>query len=492
MSDYREFQQRLREYIVAVVPLVVVRTAERQRVQCAVRAIASDLNIRAYGYTDAKQMESLNNAQASQVDVHSDPLGHIKGACNRDRHQTFLLCDTRRLGDDTLYTRELLSLAHLARDTGNTIVIIAAEDVWPRLATFGLCIELQLPTFDERVQLIADFASRYGERVALNAEDTQRLATMLRGLSEVQITNLLRASIVRNAVLSGAHVSEIASHKDRLFARVSNIVPVDVPAQLQVAGLTSLKTWLEAKREVFFATDDQLAQYDLEPPKGILLMGVPGCGKSFSARMIAAQWQLPLYRFDLGSVYDKYVGESERRMQEALDYIDNIAPCVLWVDEIEKALGSDNAESDVSSRVLGQMLFWLQESKRRVFLVATANNVDRLPPELFRKGRFSENFFIDLPNAEERGEAIALYAARSLHVDLRADELDQLVALSDRFSYADIEQAVKDTTERYVFQGVRAPVAQELAEQFKHTVIIAPERLEHMREWGTTNARQAS
>ena len=174
-----------------------------------------------------------------------------------------------------------------------------------------------------------------------------------------------------------------------------------------VAGLENLKAWLAGKRKVFFARDEELAARGLEVPKGVLLAGVPGCGKSFSARMVAQLWELPLFRFDIGSVYNKYVGESERRMQEALEYIDNIAPCVLWIDEIEKALSISDSGNDTGRRVLGQFLFWLQESEARVFLLATANDVSLLPPELFRKGRFAEVFFLDLPNGEERRQALS-------------------------------------------------------------------------------------
>lgn len=492
MSDYRGTVQRLGEYMRAGVPLVIVRTAERHRVQDAVREVAAGIGARAFCYTDSRQVESLSAEAGAPLDVDSDPLGHVTETFLRGRHQTFLLCDTRRLNDDTLYTRELLSVANLARDTGNTLVVVAAEDVWPRLAALGLFIDLQQPSFDERLALIHEFAASFADRVAFSSQGAIRLGTLMRGLSEVQVTNLLRAALVRYGSLGDDHVPCIAAHKDRLFARVANITPIDVPVDLHVAGLEHLKAWLEEKHDVFYAPDELLARYRLDAPKGILLMGVPGCGKSFSARMVAARWGLPLYRFDLGAIYDKYVGESERRMREALDYIDNIAPCVLWVDEIEKALGANGGDSDVANRVLGQFLFWLQESTARVFLVATANNVDRLPPELFRKGRFSERFFIDLPHDGERQAAIALYAQQSLGAVLDDATMTQLVAASDGFSYADIEHAVKDVAEALAFQRLAKSVPEALADAFASTVPTPAEQLRAIRAWGVTNAVPAS
>lgn len=319
-----------------------------------------------------------------------------------------------------------------------------------------------------------------------------RLATLLRGLSEIQIVNLLRSSLVARGGLGDGDVDAVAANKDRLFTAVSNVMPVSYPEHLEVAGLGNLKAWLDRKRTVFFAQQDLLDRYSLRAPRGVLLMGVPGCGKSFSAKMIASRWHLPLFRFDIGSVYNKYVGETERRMQEALDYIDNVAPCVLWIDEIEKALSSNAGESDVGNRVLGQFLFWLQESQAEGVLVSTANDVTHLPPELFRKGRFSESFFIDLPDDDERRAAIALYARLSLHRSFVDDEMDRLVERSRGFSYSDIEQAIKDVAERAVFGDIPEATAAQVEACFADTIPISAERIDPIREWGRKNAQSAS
>jgi SpoVK/Ycf46/Vps4 family AAA+-type ATPase len=211
--------------------------------------------------------------------------------------------------------------------------------------------------------------------------------------------------------------------------------------------------------------------------------------------MVAKEWNLPLFRFDIGSVYDKWVGESEKKMKEALQFIDNVAPCVLWVDEIEKALSTSDSGNDTGKRVLGQFLFWLQESKSRVFLVATANDISNLPFELFRKGRFSEMFFIDLPNKREREDTIKYYVNKSLHISLSEKEIEELVKISEGYSYSDIEYCVKEAAQCGLSEGDEVINAQLILEKFKRIVPIAkanPEMVKRVRAWGTEHAVAAS
>ena len=413
--NYQETKKALRDYIVAGIPFVTVQSVDRHRPERMVREIAQENGFDMFLYTDARQVVHLGPEARMPVDVHSDPLPYLNDLFQKSQNCIFVLGDTHKIDVDGAYTRELLSAVYLAKETGNTIVTVAAEPVWQRLSRFGLCLHLDLPDHRERRALVDDFCARHPGNVSWSDHDCERMATLVRGLAEAQVMNLLEASLVAQGALGSSDVFSVASQKELLFAAVPNVDPVACKPGLEVAGLNTFKEWLDRKREVFFAPSDLLEQYELHTPKGVLLVGVPGCGKSFSAKMVASRWELPLLRFDMGSVYAKYVGETERRMQEALDYIGNVAPCVLWVDEIEKALASSSDESDVGKRVLGQFLFWLQESPAKVFLVATANDVSKLPPELFRKGRFSEVFFVDLPNRAERAEALRHYCKTSLH-----------------------------------------------------------------------------
>ena len=253
--------------------------------------------------------------------------------------------------------------------------------------------------------------------------------------------------------------------------------------------------WLEDKKKIFFLPEEKLYEYDLKAPKGILLVGVPGCGKSLTAKLVAQEWELPLFRFDIGSVFDKWVGESEKKMREALQFIESVSPCVLWIDEIEKVLSTSDSGNETGKRVLGEFLFWIQESAGKVFMVATANNVKVLPYELYRKGRFSEVFYAGLPNPRERRGAIAQYAHASLKIELNPDFLEELVQKTDRYSYADIETAVKEVAQQMLIRG-ETEVSREMLLKSIESIIpistINQELVEEIERWGKERAVDVS
>ncbi len=495
MGNYISTKAEIKDYICARTPLVVVDSPERERVERMLRELASELNIDISYYTDSKQVCSLKGEGTKDVD--SDPLQFIASTFKKHRNSTFAFGDIKRIGDDNVYSREVLNILYLAKETNCTLVLITADTVWSRLAQFGMLTTLDYPDMEERKSQIEDFISRFKGRYTIewDADDIHMAATLLRGFSEIQIENILSTELVSNHRLSKEHIYELTSQKSRLYAAVSSIQMIQVNRDLNVSGLEVLKRWLNEKKRIFFASDDALKERDLTTPKGILLAGVPGCGKSLSAKMVAKEWELPLFRFDIGTIYDKWVGESEKKMKEALQFIDNVSPCVVWVDEIEKALSVSDSGNDTGKRVLGQFLFWLQESKSRVFLVATANDISLLPFELFRKGRFSEIFFIDLPDASERQTVIAQYAKKSLHVDLSEDNMEELVSISEGFSYSDIEYAIKDVAQLALVDGQSAVTQEAIVSKFNEIVPISknnPDRVEKVRRWGSERAVAAS
>jgi SpoVK/Ycf46/Vps4 family AAA+-type ATPase len=235
----------------------------------------------------------------------------------------------------------------------------------------------------------------------------------------------------------------------------------------------------------------------LRPPRGVLLVGVPGCGKSLSAKAIAENWNLPLYRLDLANIHGQYLGQSEGRLKEALATADRVAPCVLWIDEIEKGLAGSGSGGDggTSSRVVGHFLYWLQEGRARVFVVSTANDITKLPPELFRRGRFDEMFFVDLPSASERKEIIALYIKKHLRTKYDDQLLNDLVEVSDGFAGSDLQAAVADAAKEAVLKGDAAVDADYLRKVFVNVVPLSktnPEAIESIRAWGRERAVPAS
>lgn len=494
MGNYDTTKQEVKNYIFARVPLVVIQSSERERAEKLLREIVREMNIELAYYTEIRQVCSLGTDVTK--DVQGDPLLFAADLFRKKKGATFAIGDAKRLSDENSYTRELLNVIYLAMEQVGTIVLITPDPIWPRLAQFGLTTKLDYPDEQERLAQIRRFIGRYQGRFAIewDESDCSRAGALLGGFSEVQIENILSSALVTSRGLKKEELYELTKQKSRLYAAVPCVDEVRVSHSLETAGLQNLKKWLRERKKLFFVPDEVLRQYDLESPKGILLAGVPGCGKSLSAKMTAKEWELPLFRFDIGGIYDKWVGESERKMREALEFIDHVAPCVVWIDEIEKALAVSDSGNDTGRRIMGQFLFWLQESSSRVFLVATANNVDQLPSELFRKGRFSEIFFLDLPDSEERRAAIRLYSSRSLHMEWSEEELDELAAAAKGFSYSDIEFVIKEAAQAVLLTGQEI-TREWMTELFRSAIPFSgtnPKTVEEIRKWGRNRAVPAS
>lgn len=495
MSNYIATKKEIKTYLMARVPLIVVDAAERERVERMLCQLAADLNVQIDYYTDARQVEHLG--RSGGVNVDSDPLAFAAGEFRRKRGSIIALGDVRRVGDDNLMSRELLNVLYLARESGGTLLLITPDPVWTRLSQFGMLTKLDPPDLDERSEQILRFVRTYGGRfrISWGEQEILRAAAMLRGFTEIQIENILSAMLITHGGLDSTHVPELTRQKSRLYGSVPAVEPVHVPQGLKAAGLDNLKQWLAEKQRLFFAPEDALEARGLSVPRGILLSGIPGCGKSLSAKMTARLWELPLFRFDIGAVYDKWVGESEKKMKQALTFLDNVAPCVIWIDEIEKGLASSDGSNDTGRRVLGQFLFWLQESPSRIFLVATANDITGLPAELFRKGRFSQSFFVDLPNPSERRAALEQYCRQCLHWLPTDQELEQLVRQTKGYSYADIEYAIKELAQQALLYGGQAVSYAALCQGLQAMIPFAqsnPDLVASLRAWGKERAIPAS
>jgi SpoVK/Ycf46/Vps4 family AAA+-type ATPase len=262
-----------------------------------------------------------------------------------------------------------------------------------------------------------------------------------------------------------------------------------------VGGLENLKRWLAQRRGTW---EDAARDFGLEPPRGAIILGVQGCGKSMCARAIAGEWKLPLVKFDTAAIYDKYIGETEKRIQKVFRVAEGLAPCVFWIDELEKVFagsGPDSASVDagVSSRILAAFLSWMQDRKAPVFVAATCNNVTALPPELIRKGRFDELFFVDLPNQAERRQIFAIHLAKRKR-DPAEFDLDRIAAAAKGYSGAEIEAAVQ-TALYAAFSGKQPVSTQGLLDALKATVplsITRSEEIEELRNWARQRAVPAS
>lgn len=489
MSNYLQTVKELSACIAARTPLVVLMTAERDRARSALKEAAESLNSELEFYTDTDGFIELRREERGAES--REPLVYIEERLKKKSGLCFALGDVRYLDTDNSFSRKTAGLVRLASVRKSTVVVVTSDPVWQGLGRLGMFIKLDLPAQKEREKQIAEFIALHKIK-SLEKSRIPQTAAVLSGYTALQLNIVMNYAYKLSGGFTYENLCEVAMQKDKLFGKNAAVSRVRV-GNVHVAGLDGVKKWLARKERIFFAPKDALDKKYISPPRGILMVGVPGCGKSLSAKLIADRWRLPLYRFDVGALFDKYVGESEKNLRLALDYIGSVSPCVLWIDEIEKELYS-GGDNDTTKRILGGLLYWLQENSDRVFLVATANDVSKLPPELFRKGRFSETFFVDLPDERERESAIGLYAKLCLSFPLGEEETKRLVSLSEGFSYADIEAAVKTVAEEEYMSG-KAGSFEELVSAFAQTVSMLSTKKEligELRLWGRTSAVPAS
>ncbi|MET8683781.1 AAA family ATPase [Streptomyces sp. NPDC004732] len=495
MSNYAESLHHLDSYISARVPVIGMHTIEQQRALNLLREAAAQprrSSMPFWIYSRATGLRDLRTNSPVQDDRSlTGAMDFAASQFNGRANATVVLVDPDHLEGDSPVTRHIAELARLADRNMGSIVLITDSPIWSGLQRLGMSLHLDLPDADEMYQILSRFLADHRGHIPIewDEDDARRAAEFLRGVTEAECINLM-ATIAAKKAIKKADVVGLAQAKDRIFSDLTGLERVQLrESDYTVGGLTSLRAWLRRKHQLMHA---DLRGLELRPPRGVLLVGVPGCGKSLSAKAIAHEWQLPLYRLDMGSIHGKYLGESEGRFREALAMADRVAPCVLWIDEIEKGLAGRDDGTGVPQRIIGQFLFWLQESQSRAFVVATANDVRSLPPELLRKGRFDELFFVDLPDGQDRKEIIDLYYRRYLRSSPDETQLDQLVDLSEGFAGSDIESALHEVgAEAFLNGGADNLKPSFLPDTFANTVPMSrvnPEQIEEIRAWGRERA----
>ena len=379
-------------------------------------------------------------------------------------------------------------------------MVLTNNSVWNQLQRLGMTLKIDLPSEDEMYEIIKEYIDDYRSEIPIEWEnpDIREAASLLAGVTRIEAENVI-AALIANKCIRKADMDEIRYAKDRLFSDISGLEKINVDdSVLNVGGLEGLKKWLNEKKILLSPEKrDEMKARGLQSPRGILLVGVPGCGKSLSAKSIAANWKLPLYRLDFATVQGSYVGQSEQQLKDALTTAENVSPCVLWIDEIEKGLSGagSNGDGGVSTRMVGQFLFWLQECRKQVFVVATANDVSMLPSELLRRGRFDELFFVDLPTKEERREILSLYMRKYLKFDFDGPFADKIVEISDGFTGADLESTVRELAYRMMANEDFILNENNIITTFDNVVPLSqtsPEKIEAIRDWGRERAVPAS
>ncbi|HBC91824.1 MAG TPA: ATPase [Pelotomaculum sp.] len=358
-------------------------------------------------------------------------------------------------------------------------------------------VDYPLPDREELKRIIDDMATMYKDKAVIDTDPSFReeLVDALLGMTQTEVENIIARVLVVDARLDAKDIPEIIQEKIQIIRKsgVLEFYPLNESLD-SIGGLSTLKKWLLRKRVCF---QSKAREYGLEMPKGVLLTGVPGCGKSLTAKAVASEWKMPLLRFDIGKVFGMYVGQSEENVRRAIQTAESIAPCVLWIDELEKGfagVGFTDTDSGVTSRVFGTFITWMQEKMNPVFVVATANDVSKLPPELLRKGRFDEIFFVDLPNAKEREEVFSVQIKKfKRNPDIF--DLSSLTRYSEGYTGSDIKGVVKAALEEAFLDNGRELTTEDIFLQIKQTLPLSAtmkERIDSLRNWAVNRARPAS
>ena len=481
-------QQDLVTLLRSRTPLILVESAGESRVVAAFRhAIEQSLRpLYRWSLTDGLARLDIDEGDERESPPDASlTLGAIK---KNPTPGVYLLLDFQPYLRYPMTLRLLREIVQRIDCAEHTLVLVGTGyELPPELGVDVTRYALALPTLEEIAALVREEAFNYsrendGKRVTVDADAARAVVRNLKGLSLDDARRIVRKLIYDDGALTPADLPELARAKYALLDRDGLLhFEYDTAQFANVAGLARLKQWI-AQRKPAFLGDKAAAK--LDPPKGVLLLGVQGCGKSLAAKATAGGFAVPLLRLDIGTLYNKYHGETERNLREALKNAELLAPCVLWIDEIEKALATDAAGDGVSRRVLGYLLTWMAERTAPVFLVATANDVSALPAELLRKGRFDEVFFVDLPDATTRADIFRLHLARRQLVEADYD-IAALASATDGFSGAEIEQVVVAALYAAA-AGRTAPTQQHMLNEIGNTrplSVLMAERVEALRAW---------
>jgi predicted AAA+ superfamily ATPase len=482
------FEAEISLLIKSKYPLVLVDTIDEDYVADQFHGITAALGLTAYSWSLTKGLRVGRNENAFyQTAEPARMLKTVNDLLNDNTPALFILSDFHKFLEDAVVGRLFKDVLARINNTRTTMVMVGAEnklpaDIAPMAAriTGGYPDEKEI--LEEINRVLAEFKlSSIALAVEITPDNLRRMVKSLKGLSLQQIRNVLNSCILKDGRFDKEDMAEIEKYKKELFDRDGVLEYFGAEQPANIAGFDNLKKWVLDRKNSFFADNSQLP-----PPKGVLLLGVQGCGKSLAAKVAAGELGIPLYRLDLNRLYSKFIGETEENLRKALKTVERLSPVCLWIDEIEKIFASSSGEVDggVSKRVLGAMLTWMQERKDRSFIAATSNDINNLPPELLRKGRFDEIFFADLPDVSQRKGILRIHLSKRSMQEKDFD-LDALALNSEGFSGAELEQAV--IAALYSASGANEKIStKHLLEQIKLTrplSVIKAEDIEFLRNW---------
>jgi ATP-dependent 26S proteasome regulatory subunit len=538
--------ERLKVLINSSTPIVAMETVEEVRAVTLVRAACSELNMTVFEWSIAdglvrsgsntpvtsasepaaaprsarpqlspeaarlagavlsalgSEIPSASSSPSQTIYDTRDPAKVLAHLESMTLEAVFILKDFHRHMDDPVVVRRLRDVGQKFSENRRTLILTGPSlSLPPELGSLVEFLDLPLPDAERLRQIIQEtyqrLAKTYTLQLKLQADGVDAMAANLRGLTEEEAERAISQALVARYALCPESITDVLEAKKDLLKRTGMLEFVESSDTMaNIGGLENLKHWLAMRRG---AWEEKAREFGLEPPRGVIILGVQGCGKSLCARAVAGEWKLPLVKFDTSAIFDKYVGETEKRVRKVFRVAEGLAPCVLWIDELEKVFagsGPDSASVDagVSSRMLGSFLGWMQDRKAPVFVAATCNNVNALPPELIRKGRFDELFFVDLPNQTERKQIFSIQLARRKRNPAEFG-LDRVAAAAKGYSGAEIDAAVQ--TAMYASYSSKQPMtSQTLCDALAQTVPLSATRaedIEALRAWAQERAVPAS
>ena len=465
------FKSKLVRYIDAGFPIIYVNTFEEDKVDTIISEIRSGKEVYEWNETDG-YIDFETKTPMMEDCTLEELLDQLKTMVLLDR-KLIVLKDITAYLDEPRIVSKIKGIARLINQGADAnVIIVSTTLVIPKeLEKYITILEMDYLNTDEIKGIIRSFIN---ENSIENISDSliDELATAFKGLTEFEINNLLALSYADDGELTRRDLHLIFEQKQQTIKKAGILEMIPLKESIEdIGGLENLKEWLVRKAKVYKNMSIAKA-YGVDMPKGVLIAGVPGCGKSLSAKAVAKLFEVPLLRLDMGRLMGKYVGESEGNLRKAISLAEAISPCVLWIDELEKAfagIGGNGGGAEVTTRLFGNFLTWMQEKESPTFVVATANDITKLPPELMRKGRFDEIFYVGLPDEEERKRIFEIHISKRRSQDLNGIRVIDLVKKSKGFSGADIESVVKDAVESAFADGKNSIETQDIISAISNT-----------------------
>ncbi|NIP39493.1 MAG: AAA family ATPase [Candidatus Dadabacteria bacterium] len=472
--------------------IIFIETAEEERADALIKHVADRMNLGFFIWSASKGLRRVDDEEAKgsiyQTVELALALGHVESSGFPAIYH---------FQGITQYFEDMVAVTRL-KDTAKTFsdktgaIIITGLDIEIPHQLKPYCAVVKIPEPDEKEyqdllhHVIRDLQSKMDVQFKLDAEELNKLLNNLKGLTLMEAEKVLTKAIVEDGILAPKDIRRVIEEKIKVVEREGLLEYYPNEETMDsIADLRGLKSWL-AKRKEIILQPDKAREFGLTFPKGVLLLGVPGCGKSLCAKAVAMEWGLPLLKLDPSNLYNKYIGESEKNFKRAMETAEKLSPVILWIDEIEKAFSSVSGDHDagVSTRIFGTFLSWLQDRNGDVFIVATANDVQKLPAEFLRKGRFDEIFFVDVPDPESR-EAIFKIHLEKRGKDSDKFDMNSIVEATTGFSGSEIEQVIVSALYTSFSNDLEVSTSLLLDEirVTKPLTVTMGDRINYLREW---------